>query len=53
LLEEQVVPAFYDRDEAGIPARWIEMMRASLSTLGPMFCATRMLEQYLEGPYRG
>jgi starch phosphorylase len=53
LLEAQVVPAFYDRDEAGLPTRWIEMVRASLSTLGPMFCATRMLEQYLEGPYRG
>ncbi len=52
LLEDQVVPAFYDRDETGIPLRWIEMIRASLSTLGPMFCASRMLAQYLEGPYR-
>ncbi|MFZ0042080.1 MAG: alpha-glucan family phosphorylase [Solirubrobacteraceae bacterium] len=52
LLENEVVPAFYDRDDAGIPPRWIEMVRASLMTLGPMFCATRMLAQYLEGPYQ-
>ena len=43
----------YDRDEAGLPGRWIELMRASLRTLGPMFCASRMLAQYVDGPYRG
>jgi starch phosphorylase len=53
LLSDEVLPAFYDRDGAGLPARWIEMMRASLRTLGPIFCATRMLDQYVEGPYRG
>ncbi|HWE07759.1 MAG TPA: alpha-glucan family phosphorylase [Solirubrobacteraceae bacterium] len=53
LLGEQVLPAFYDRDESGVPARWVEMMRASLRTLGPRFCASRMLAEYLEGPYRG
>jgi starch phosphorylase len=53
LLDDQVLPAFYDRDESGLPARWIELMRASLRTLGPMFCASRMLAQYVEGPYRG
>jgi starch phosphorylase len=53
LLDDQVLPAFYDRDESGLPARWIELMRASLRTLGPVFCASRMLAQYVEGPYRG
>ncbi|MGA9857075.1 MAG: alpha-glucan family phosphorylase [Solirubrobacteraceae bacterium] len=53
LLDDQVLPSFYDdRDEAGIPARWVELMRASLRTLGPMFCATRMLMEYVHGPYR-
>ena len=37
----------------GLPSRWIELIRASLRTLGPMFCASRMLAQYVEGPYRG
>ncbi len=53
LLSDEVLPAFYDRDESGLPARWIELMRASLRTLGPLFCASRMLAQYVEGPYRG
>jgi starch phosphorylase len=53
LLSDEVLPAFYERGDAGVPARWIEMMRASLRTLAPVFCATRMLDQYVEGPYRG
>jgi glycogen phosphorylase len=52
LLGEEVVPSFYDRDEDEVPTAWIERMRASLRTLGPRFCATRMLAQYAEGPYR-
>jgi starch phosphorylase len=53
LLEHEVVPAFYDRDESGLPTRWLEMVRASLRTLGPMFSATRMVGEYIDGPYRG
>ncbi|MDQ2895217.1 MAG: alpha-glucan family phosphorylase [Actinomycetota bacterium] len=53
LLEHEVVPAFYDRDETGIPPAWIARVRASLRTLGPMFCAGRMVAQYVNGPYRG
>ena len=53
LLEHEIVPAFYDRDEHGLPMRWLEMISHSLRTLGPMFCATRMLSQYLNGPYSG
>jgi starch phosphorylase len=53
LLEHEVVPAFYERDESGLPVRWLQMIRASLRTLGPMFSATRMLGEYVGGPYRG
>jgi starch phosphorylase len=53
LLDDQVLPAFYDRDESGLPSGWIELIRGSLRTLGPMFCASRMLAQYVDGPYRG
>jgi glycogen phosphorylase len=52
LLMEEVVPAFYERGDDGLPARWLELMRNSLRTLGPGYCATRMLNQYLQGPYR-
>jgi starch phosphorylase len=51
LLSDEVVPAFYERDERGLPVRWLELMRASLRTLGPRFCATRMLHEYVAGPY--
>ncbi len=53
LLDDQVLPAFYDRDASGIPAAWVQRIRNSLRTLGPVFCATRMLNEYVEGPYRG
>jgi starch phosphorylase len=51
LLGGDVLSSFYDRDESGLPPRWIERMRASLKTIGPEFCASRMLAQYLSGPY--
>jgi starch phosphorylase len=53
LLEHEVVPAFHDRDESGLPVRWLAMVRGSLRTLGPMFSATRMLGEYVAGPYHG
>ncbi len=53
LLDEEVVPAFYDRNAQGLPEAWLARIRASLTTLGPRFSATRMLSEYLSGPYRG
>jgi starch phosphorylase len=46
LLEEEVVPAFYDRDDDGIPRAWLERLRASMKTNGPRFSASRMLRDY-------
>jgi len=51
LLSNSVIPAFYERDERGIPNRWLAMMRASLITIAPQFSASRMLADYLNGPY--
>jgi starch phosphorylase len=53
LLTDEVLPSFYDRDERGIPGRWLTMIRASLMTNAPRFSATRMLRDYVEGPYDG
>ena len=47
------MPAFYERDESGLPQRWLEMVCHSLRTLGPRFSATRMLAEYVAGPYSG
>jgi starch phosphorylase len=51
VLEEQVVPAYYERGENGLPARWIEMMRHSIAELGPQFSTTRMVAEYVERLY--
>ncbi len=51
LLEEEVVPAFYDRDAAGIPQAWTRRMRAALAELSPVFSTDRMVRQYTEEFY--
>ena len=53
LLEEQVTPMFYERDEEGRPARWLAMVRSSLRTNGPRFSATRMVREYATRIYPG
>jgi starch phosphorylase len=51
LLEDVVVPAFYERDAAGFPRRWIARMRASMARLAPRFSSARMLQEYVEQAY--
>jgi starch phosphorylase len=51
LLEQQVVPEFYDRDSDGIPRAWVARIRASLSRLTPRFSSNRMLSDYLDRLY--
>lgn len=52
LLENEVVPDFYDRDARGIPRRWVARMRASMSRLAPRFSSNRMVREYLQQLYR-
>jgi glycogen phosphorylase len=51
LLQKSVAPTFYDRDEQGVPRRWIEMVRHTLQTLGPKVLASRMVRDYVERYY--
>ena len=51
LLEKDLVPAYYDRDKAGIPLRWVETMRRAMATSLWQFSTTRMLQEYTEGLY--
>ncbi|MGW5109648.1 alpha-glucan family phosphorylase [Nocardia sp. NPDC004123] len=46
LLERAVLPRFYDRDHDDLPARWMEMVRHTLRTLGPKVLASRMVRDY-------
>ncbi|MDT5017394.1 MAG: glycogen phosphorylase, partial [Mycobacterium sp.] len=51
LLEHSVAPKFYDRDEHGVPTRWVEMVRHTLMALGPKVLASRMVRDYTEQYY--
>jgi starch phosphorylase len=51
VLEQEVVPAFYDRDDEGVARAWVARMRASMSRLAPTFSASRMVRQYVEEFY--
>jgi glycogen phosphorylase len=51
LLEEQVVPTFYDRDDRGISTRWLATVREAIRTVAPRFSARRMIKEYTERMY--
>ena len=51
LLEREVVPAFYERDAAGLPQRWIQMMRTSIRYVVTGFAARRMVLDYFDSAY--
>ncbi len=51
LLEQQVVPEFYNRNEKGIPTAWISRMRESMAQLTPRFSADRTVREYTEKHY--
>ena len=51
ILENEVVPLFYDRDDKGIPHGWIKRMKNCIRTIAPAFCATRMLNDYVGNIY--
>ncbi|MGI8677054.1 MAG: alpha-glucan family phosphorylase [Nocardioidaceae bacterium] len=51
LVEKEVAARFYDRDDDGLPVRWLEMMRHTLKSLGPKVVSTRMLRDYVEHLY--
>jgi starch phosphorylase len=48
LIERTLLPMFHERDEEGVPRAWVERVKHSLETIGPMFGAERMLNDYLD-----
>ena len=52
ILEKEVVPEFYARDEKGLPAAWVERVRESAARLTPRFSATRTVKEYTQLHYR-
>ncbi|HRJ16183.1 MAG TPA: alpha-glucan family phosphorylase, partial [Saprospiraceae bacterium] len=51
LLEEEIVPAYFDRDEQGIPRQWVQHIRKTFSEVAPHFTMKRMLDDYYERFY--
>jgi starch phosphorylase len=52
LLEREVIPTFYSRDERGIPTGWVARMRKSMAHLTPRFSANRVVREYIEKHYQ-
>ncbi len=51
LLEREVVPEFYNRDQSGIPSAWVARVRESMAQLTPRFSASRAVREYSEKHY--
>ena len=51
LLEEELVPLYYDRDRAGVPHGWVRIVKEAIRTVVPKFCARRMMKDYTEQLY--
>jgi starch phosphorylase len=52
LIQKQIAPEFYDRDELGLPRAWLARVRRSMSVLTPLFSSSRMVREYVEMAYR-
>ena len=51
VLEDEVIPEFYERDESGMPSKWLGRIRESMARLTPEFSATRTIREYTESHY--
>jgi starch phosphorylase len=51
LLENSIVPLYYERDRKGIPHGWIEVAKEAIKTINPVFNACRMMKEYVERMY--
>jgi starch phosphorylase len=51
LLEREVIPEFYNRDQKGIPVAWVARIRESMAQLTPRFSANRTVREYTEKYY--
>ncbi|MBP8128450.1 MAG: alpha-glucan family phosphorylase [Candidatus Hydrogenedentes bacterium] len=51
ILEQEVVPTFYDRGRDGLPREWIARMKAAIRTISPVFNTHRMVQEYTDRFY--
>lgn len=51
LLEQEIVPEFYNRNAVGVPQAWVARMRVSMAELAPHFSSNRMVHEYVNTLY--
>ncbi|MDP3879154.1 MAG: alpha-glucan family phosphorylase [Dehalococcoidales bacterium] len=51
LLENKIIPLYYERDRQGVPHRWIELSKEAIKSIIPLFSACRMMKDYTEKMY--
>jgi starch phosphorylase len=51
VLEDEVVPLYFERDSDGIPRRWVQVVKEAIRTAAPVFSARRMVKEYTEEMY--
>ena len=51
VLESDIIPKFYERDEQNIPRKWLKVMKNSIKSIGPEYSTSRMIIDYLDVIY--
>jgi hypothetical protein len=51
MLEDEIIPVYYNKDKGGIPAEWVNYIKNSLSEIAPHYTMKRMLDDYYEKYY--
>ncbi len=51
ILEKEVIPLYYQRNEEGVPVQWCKKMKEAIKSVGPNFCARRMMKDYISKFY--
>jgi len=46
ILENQIIPTFYERDEHNIPVKWLKKVRNAIATIAPVYNTHRMVKDY-------
>jgi starch phosphorylase len=50
-LEREIIPAFFNRDESGVPREWLRRMKASVRSCAPRFSMSRQVKDYMNQLY--
>jgi starch phosphorylase len=51
VLEQEIIPLFFERDAQGLPTRWLSVMKEAIRTIAPQFSMSRMVKEYTERLY--